>query len=365
MNENKFKLDYIKTNSIFLKKIDKKMNELKTDKKFMKKEIAKKILLFYDKFKFSLESSNYTVPLWQYNFFNTILETLSNNIEIAISEFNNNFLTLSLNNNKNNKRINLHNSLQKNSHASTPPLFNNNNTNINTIAIDILKRLLLEMGFSQFKVVFYRGYIILRGNNDEICFTILIDNDNIDSDNIDSYNIYIENLSKCTLRGSESLQIIDNLAKEIPNIKYISLVDLSDIKIFSSKNPINLAILKILTNGESWYNLFGYISSDDREKEHNKKIIDGYYENFVFNLSNEIKERGGQNSLELPKIIGICHELYPPLVSQSVRSYFNHIWTEIQKSKENSKNNWFAEYLNIIGSTNILRYNRSLTKYVR
>ena len=58
----------ITTNSIFLGKIDKKMNELKKDKQFMEKKISRKILLFYDKFKISLESSNYTVPIWQYKF---------------------------------------------------------------------------------------------------------------------------------------------------------------------------------------------------------------------------------------------------------------------------------------------------------
>jgi hypothetical protein len=103
-------LEYIKTNSNFLKKIDKKMNELEKNTIFMKKNIASKILLLYEKFKFSLESSNYTVPMWQYNFFNTILETPTNNIENAIREFNKNFLTLSL---ENNKRINLHKSLEK------------------------------------------------------------------------------------------------------------------------------------------------------------------------------------------------------------------------------------------------------------
>jgi hypothetical protein len=360
-----FSLEYIKTNSIFLGKIDKKIDELKKDTKFMQKEIASKILLLYDKFKISLESSNYTVPKWQYNFFNTILETQrSNNIENSIREFNNNFVTLPLDINRNNKRINLDDSFEKKSLSVTPPLFNNNNNNntnntnnnMNTInASDILKRLISEKeGFSKFTVVVKNGEILLRGSNGEKCFAILIDSD----------NIYIDNLSKCTIKGVESLEIVENLAKRMSNIKYIRLIDLSDINIFSSKKPINLAILKILTNGESWYNSLGYISGDDTEKTHNKKIIDGDYLDFVLNLIEKIGKKG-HNSIELPKIIHICHELYPPLVSQSVRNYFNNIWDEIKKSEEKFKNNWFAEYLNIIGGTNILKYNMSLTKKIK
>jgi hypothetical protein len=342
-------LEYIKTNSIFSKKIDKKMNELEKNTIFMKKNIASKILLFYKKFKISLESSNYTVPMWQYNFFNTILETPTNNIENAIREFNKNFLTLSL---ENNKRINLQkNSQNKSANAAIPPLFNNNNNNNNDNAIDILERLLSEMGFSNFRVVLEKGKIILRGIHNEKCFGLIINSDNI---NIDC-------LSRCTIRGSQSLQIIENLAKRMPNIKYITLVDLSDIKILSSDIDINLAILKILTKGESWYNSFGYFSVDKTEKEHNKKIIDGnYYRDFVSNLR---KKEG--NSIKLLNITKICHDLYRPLISQSVKNYFNHIWTEIKNSKEKSKNNWFAEYLFIIIDANILRYSKTLRKYVR
>ena len=320
MNENQFKLEYITTNSNFLKEIDKKMNELKKNEIFMKKNIARKILLFYSKFKISLESSKYRVPLWQYNFFNTILETPTNNIENAIRELNNN------------------------------------------IAIAILRNLLSEMGFSNFSVFLDKGQIILniisnlKGNPPyETCFGLIINIDNID----------IDCLSRCALRGSESLKIIGKLAERMPNIKYITLIDLSDINILSSDKYINLAILKILTKGQSWYNSFGYFSDDDEEeKKHNKKIIDGNYLDFVSNLIKKLGKKG-ENSIELPIIIEICHELYPPLISQSVKDYFNHIWTEIEKSEEKSKNNWFAKYLIIISNANILKYSKSLTKYVR
>jgi len=84
-----FSLEYIKTNFNFFKKLDKKMEELSKDTKFMEKiDLYSKILLFYERFKLSLQSE-YTVPIWQYNFFNTILETPINNIEASIAEFKN------------------------------------------------------------------------------------------------------------------------------------------------------------------------------------------------------------------------------------------------------------------------------------
>jgi hypothetical protein len=86
-----FSLEYIKTNFNFLKKLDKKIEELSKDKNFMEikigeKELYSKILNFYKDFKKLLETKC-TVPIWQYNFFNTILETPVNNIEASIAEF--------------------------------------------------------------------------------------------------------------------------------------------------------------------------------------------------------------------------------------------------------------------------------------
>ena len=86
-----FSLEYIKTNFNFFKKLDKKMDELSKDTKFMEKiDLYSKILLFYQRFKLSLQSEC-TVPIWQYNFFNTILESPVNNIETSIEEFKNLF----------------------------------------------------------------------------------------------------------------------------------------------------------------------------------------------------------------------------------------------------------------------------------
>jgi hypothetical protein len=93
-------------------------------------------------------------------------------------------------------------------------------------------------------------------------------------------NIYIDSLKKCGISGSESLKRVYDLAKLIPNINSINLTDASDINICDIY--ISLAIVKILTNGISWYNSLGYISDNyDDEKIHNNQIINSDYEQFI------------------------------------------------------------------------------------
>ena len=93
--------------------------------------------------------------------------------------------------------------------------------------------------------------------------------------------IYIDLLEKCgTTSGTELLNMIDTLAKRMPNIKYITLHDASDIKI--CEQSISLYMLKILTNGLSWYNSHGYFSEyHDSEISHNEAIINMEYEKFI------------------------------------------------------------------------------------
>jgi hypothetical protein len=62
----------------------------------------------------------------------------------------------------------------------------------------------------------------------------------------------------------------------VKNIPYITDIGLQDgSEIYFCDYRFSLAILKILTNGHSWYNSFGYISKDyDMEKSHNMRIIE-------------------------------------------------------------------------------------------
>jgi len=85
-------------------------------------------------------------------------------------------------------------------------------------------------------------------------------------------SLYIENIDKCGISGSQSLQKINTLAKQLDFVKEIGLYDASFLTVFGYN--IDLAILKILVNGESWYNSYGYISDEfENEKKNNLQKI--------------------------------------------------------------------------------------------
>jgi len=74
--------------------------------------------------------------------------------------------------------------------------------------------------------------------------------------------LHISHLSKCGANsGNRLLALVDELAKSIPFIEYITLTDASNIK--KCNDSLNLPDLKILTSerGESWYNHWGYKSA--------------------------------------------------------------------------------------------------------
>lgn len=83
--------------------------------------------------------------------------------------------------------------------------------------------------------------------------------------------LYVANLDKCGISGSETLKKIEEFAR-MSGFKKITLSDMSTI--FVCKQLIDLAILKILTKGESWYNSLGYKSTNyDNEKKNNEALI--------------------------------------------------------------------------------------------
>jgi len=118
-------------------------------------------------------------------------------------------------------------------------------------------------------------YKIETKNNEE-CLTIhfLLD------------NIRIEKLSKCGENsGTYLLSKIENLAKSMKNIQYITLLDTSEVKMYDCN--IDLAILKILTEGKSWYNKLGYFSSDyENEKIHNAEYINMEFDKLISSCRN-------------------------------------------------------------------------------
>lgn len=87
---------------------------------------------------------------------------------------------------------------------------------------------------------------------------------------IDEKLIEINSLHKCEDSGSISLNKIENLAKKL-KITEISLMDASMIE--NRCYYINLAIYKIITKGESWYNSIGYISIDNDSEKITNDIV--------------------------------------------------------------------------------------------
>ena len=79
-------------------------------------------------------------------------------------------------------------------------------------------------------------------------------------------------LKKCGKSGTDSLDKVYKLAQMISTVKYIELEDVAELDECGYK--INLAIIKILTKGESWYNSLGYVSDNyEMEKTKIKKLL--------------------------------------------------------------------------------------------
>lgn len=174
--------------------------------------------------------------------------------------------------------------------------------------------------------------------------------------NVLSNLIYVDTVKKCGVTGTEVLRKVEELAKLIPSVKEILLMDAS--KMSKCGIDIDLAKIKILTKGESWYNSLGYISAKgdtNREKSINEKTINMSYNDFMDNLIKDpsIKQRG--------------IELFPDVdVNISVKSYFNSIWTIINNTNCDNVNMvmWLKDVINRINKMGILNYNPSLKKVV-
>lgn len=172
--------------------------------------------------------------------------------------------------------------------------------------------------------------------NKEQCVNIRIANETIG----------INSLDKCGVRGEETLQKIEELAIKMPNVTRIVLFDGSRIN--KCGTDLDLAKLKILTKGESWYNSKGYVTSEyNEEKDNNKKIIESEFKNFIDELNPSIKER--------------CAHLFPDIdMKLSVKKYFNNILERINRDDCSTTNSdrikLLDEILTLIGDNKILQY---------
>jgi hypothetical protein len=82
-------------------------------------------------------------------------------------------------------------------------------------------------------------------------------------------NLYIDNLYKCDISGSQVLNMLENFCRQSGIFKIV-LSDTSNI-VFCNKIKISLAYIYLLATGQSWYNKLGYIN-------------EFYIENYNFNL---------------------------------------------------------------------------------
>ena len=228
-----------------------------------------------------------------------------------------------------------------------------------------------------------------KENTTKICLTFTVEED----------NIFISNLEKCGITGSQSLRKVEELATIIPNIKTISLTDASSIE--KCGHNINLALLKILTKGESWYNSLGYKSSTyDIEVENNRKYMNMDCKTFfdrVFQKSFEkymdinsieaikarIKQFGSvrsltqvrlteQKKLDNPNYIAditreyklkeseLIEAMTPYNSDKTVKEYFENEMRIL--SCKNAK--WLSEIMDYISQSGIIQYDIYLSKLI-
>ena len=140
---------------------------------------------------------------------------------------------------------------------------------------------------NQFKEVFLTSQFNIQYNNNSIT---ILSKDN-DAENrcfeLTFYSdyIYIDSLKKCGITGLQSLKKIIDIASRLNFIKKIMLDDMSGISVCSYE--IDLPFMKILTNGMSWYNSAGFISSNfENEVIHNNKMIKLPFSEFMKQVYN-------------------------------------------------------------------------------
>lgn len=197
------------------------------------------------------------------------------------------------------------------------------------------------------KIIYIKD--LSKNNCLEIAFGIIPENNGSD-------NLYIElrQLDKCNNKTSSNLEYLKNYAKYlknnlIDNLKYILLEDASCIK----DNGVYLSLLSILTNGQSWYNQFGFRSDDyPSEIEHNDRIIKMNITEFTKLIIDHIT-KDINNSLI--RRIMLFFEKYDK--SKSVKDVFIEIKKQlIQKEISEEDINIIKKILEIASLSNVIQY---------
>jgi hypothetical protein len=189
-------------------------------------------------------------------------------------------------------------------------------------------------------------------------------------------NVEIDKLDKCGIQGSESIKRVEEALKQIPSIKKINLTDASTISVCGES--IKLSCLKILSKGESWYNLLGYYSENsDLDKEANAEIIAKPFHQFLTDCLQKYNEE--HTAAEIAEFEKLKTDIetngstwFPGTnLTDSTKEYFTKINAIILSDKDKVdcseetkiKYIWLAAFFDkIIGYKRILSYNESLFK---
>jgi hypothetical protein len=174
----------------------------------------------------------------------------------------------------------------------------------------------------------------------------------------------VSRLAKCNgVNGDSLLKMIDQLAASIPFVEYITLTDRAHVMICGV--DINLAHLKILTTGTSWYNRFGYKSSDHHDNvSHNAVVINETMDNALERAKRLVDF---ERSIEIPR-----KELFNDLpMTMPVKNYVQAVLDSVRhfpetKEKCTSKQTKMSLFLKslIYHLSDNLRYNWDLMKIV-
>jgi hypothetical protein len=175
-------------------------------------------------------------------------------------------------------------------------------------------------------------------------------------------HIYIERLGRCELKGSETLKIIEQIAKQLENISYISLEDDSTLKVFPAIDIwINLYIYKILTKGQSWYNSLGYYSDNyANEFIENKK-----FENMTIKEFQEDVKSRIINYSKYDIHLKIFPDIFSvkPEESMTVPEFYNEIMNHfVEMNQMRKKLKWLEDDLNFVLDSGIIIYNPIILK---
>jgi len=182
--------------------------------------------------------------------------------------------------------------------------------------------------------------------------------------------IIVYKLEKCNANGTLLLNLVEKIAEKMPNYRLITLIDDSKIntkcKYDGASLAIDLATLKILTKGMSWYNSLGYVSSNfEEEKEHNDEILKMPFEDALQMATNNKNVKTTSK-----KILDDAHNLFPDINMQmETGAYVNKLVESINYRFDSSddlscqKYKFIKDLVDILSY--LLEYDFSLFKRIR